>query len=129
MDDDPESKHSDEKCPHHLSPGDRRDTNIRQRVHIVPPIKMKKKASNEELQLVLDHFEAAQKKDIEAILKENEPQVIEYRDTMYAQALSDGITAESDDVSRLKVLARVVEYTFMNIEPPNEYTKVCISVI
>ena len=92
---------------------------------IEPSEKMKKNPSIEELQLVVDHFDAARTKDIEAILTEHEPHVLEHRDKIYAQALSDGITVDSDDRTRLKVLARVVEYTFNNVEPPDEYTKVC----
>ena len=92
---------------------------------IEPSKKMKKNPSTEELQLVVDHFDAARTKDIEAIMKEHEPHVLEHRDTIYAQALSDSITVDSDDRTRLKVLARVVEYTFNNVEPPDEYTKVC----
>ena len=87
--------------------------------------KMKKNPSREELQLVVDHFDAARTKDVEAILKEHELHVLEHRDTIYAQAMSDGFTVDSDDRTRLKVLARVVEYTFNNVEPPDEYTKVC----
>ena len=100
-----------------------RDSNIRQKVHVVPPKTLKKKASIEELQLVINHFAAAEEKDIEGILKQHEPHVLEYRDKIYAQALNDGVTVTSDDMTRLKVLAPVVEYAFMNIEPPNEYTK------
>ena len=83
-----------------------------------------KSATNQELLLVLDHFEAAQKKDIEAILKEHEPHVLTYRDDTYCQALRDGITSESDMNTRLAVLLKVMEFLFMNIEPPNHYTKV-----
>ena len=102
-----------------------RTLNIHQDVDIIPPKKMKKQATVEELQLVLEHFEMAHAKDIEAILLENEPHVIEYRDKMYAQAKKSGITAQSEDMIRLKVLGHVVQYAYMNIEPPNDYTKVC----
>ena len=120
------SNHSDSKPLNHPSPGlVDRESNITQKQQIVPPKKMKKKASKEELQLVVNHFAAAEEKDIEGILKQDEPHVLEYRDKIYAQALNDGVTVTSDDMTRLKVLAAVVEYAFMNIEPPNEYTKVC----
>eukprot|EP00486_Rosalina_sp_Unknown_P015656 CAMPEP_0201594786 /NCGR_PEP_ID=MMETSP0190_2-20130828/191985_1 /ASSEMBLY_ACC=CAM_ASM_000263 /TAXON_ID=37353 /ORGANISM="Rosalina sp." /LENGTH=687 /DNA_ID=CAMNT_0048054521 /DNA_START=190 /DNA_END=2253 /DNA_ORIENTATION=+ len=98
-------------------------TNIHQNVDIVPPKKMKKKATIEELQLVLDHFQVAKDKDIEAILRENEPHVLEYRDKMYEQARKSGINQQSEDMIRLKVLGHVVQYAYMNIEPPNDYTK------
>ena len=98
---------------------------IHQTKDVVPPKKMKKEATREELQLVLDHFERAHDKDIEQLLKENEPHVIEYRDKMYAQARKSGVTSDSEDMIRLKVLGHVVRYAYMNIEPPNEYTKVC----
>ena len=120
------SKHSDSKPLNHPSPAlVDRESNITQKQQVVPPKKMKKKASKEELQLVVNHFAAAEEKNIEGILKQHEPHVLEYRDKIYAQALNDGVTVNSDDMTRLKVLAAVVEYAFMNIEPPNEYTKVC----
>ena len=103
----------------------KRKTNIYQNEDIKAPIKMKKKASEEELQMVLDHFQEAHDKDIEQILVEHEPHVIRYRDAKYAEAKQLGITLDSDDKERLKILGDVVKFTYMNIEPPNEYTKVC----
>jgi len=80
--------------------------------------------TRDELKLVLEHFDAAQKRNMEAILTENEPQVLEHRDKIYTKAQADGITAESHSDSRLSVLSQVVEYLFMNVEPPNHYTKI-----
>eukprot|EP01084_Bolivina_argentea_P230964 389628_1 len=101
----------------------RRHSNITQIKDIVPPKKMKKEATVKELRQVINHHKIAQNKDIEDILTTNEPHVLNYRDKLYLEAHQNGITQHSSDAMRLKILAAVVEYAFMNIEPPNEYTK------
>eukprot|EP01084_Bolivina_argentea_P123889 219533_1 len=101
----------------------RRQTNIHQNINITPPKKMRQKATKDELQLVLNHFKIAKNKDIESILRKHEPHVLYYRDKLYNEAKQSGINAQSNDYMRLKILGAVVEFTYMNIEPPNEYTK------
>eukprot|EP01084_Bolivina_argentea_P173565 300639_1 len=97
--------------------------NITQKEDIIPPKKMKKAATLEELQMVIHHFDIAQQKDMEDILSVHEPHVLDYRDKQYLKAQDRGITADSDDDTRLKILTDVVQFAFMTIEPPNEYTK------
>eukprot|EP00484_Ammonia_sp_Unknown_P011321 CAMPEP_0197077230 /NCGR_PEP_ID=MMETSP1384-20130603/212508_1 /TAXON_ID=29189 /ORGANISM="Ammonia sp." /LENGTH=622 /DNA_ID=CAMNT_0042516091 /DNA_START=176 /DNA_END=2044 /DNA_ORIENTATION=+ len=88
-----------------------------------PPKKMRKKATPQELELVLKHYQIAMEKEIELILQQHEPHILVYRDQKYEAAKQKGIDAQSDDAERLKVLGDVVKYTYMNIEPPDEYTK------
>eukprot|EP01084_Bolivina_argentea_P117890 209274_1 len=81
------------------------------------------KPKYEELQLVIDHYKIAQNKNIEQILLANEPHIIQHKNKIYAKAKKDGITYNSDDIIRLKVLSNIIEYIYNTIEPPNEYTK------
>ena len=113
--------------PTSLSKQQQRLMNICQSEERIPLKKMKKKPTKSELQLVLQHFDEAMDKNIEQILMKHERHVIEKRDEIYAKAKKQGISAKSKDLVRLKVLADVIEYTFMNIEPPNDYTKVRMS--
>eukprot|EP01084_Bolivina_argentea_P108265 193476_1 len=93
------------------------------RMKTVPPKKMKKIATKKELEMVLEHYEYTNNRNIEQILLQHEPHIIEYRDRVYLEAKQNGITAQSSDYLRLKILGAVVEYTYMNIEPPDDYTK------
>jgi len=86
--------------------------------------KQRAPATRAQLSSVLDHFAIAQRKDIEALLREHEPEVLERRDAIYTSAAARGVCAESaTESARLSVLGRVVSFAFANIEPPNEYTK------
>eukprot|EP01084_Bolivina_argentea_P039418 72850_1 len=90
---------------------------------ITPASSMRKRPSEEELQLVLEHFKMAETKDFEQILYNNHPNILHFRDQTYSDAKQNQINCKSDDTKRLDVLKTVVEYAYMNIEPPNEYTK------
>ena len=72
--------------------------------------------------MVLDAFENAKTKNFENILKENEPEIIEFRDLMYKRAKEASIDKTSDDYKRLACIGKVVEFIFANVEPPNDYT-------
>jgi len=56
-------------------------------------------------------------------LQKNYPNVIEYRNMTYNDAKKKKITVESNNLQRLQYIAKVVEHTYYNIEPPDEYTK------
>lgn len=80
------------------------------------------KISDEEYASVLKHTKKAWTKDFQSIINNHEPQVIEYRNKTYNQAITDGITAHSPTALRLPYIQRVIEYTFESVEPPNKYT-------
>jgi hypothetical protein len=84
---------------------------------------LKRKPSADEWTLVESAYAQARMVDIESILREFEPKVLEKRDAVYARAQKRGVTEASDDKDRLAVVGEVVEYLFHNVEPPDEYTK------
>ena len=86
--------------------------------------KKKPKATRADNESVREHYKYAQKRDIEKVLRENHPQLIEKRDSIYKLARDNDINESSPVTDRLYYIGQVVKFCFFNIEPPNEYTAV-----
>jgi hypothetical protein len=84
----------------------------------------KKEFTAGEIDAVLRDTQNAWTRDLEAVLLDHEPHVIEYRNEIYLQALANGVTSQSPTEKRLFYIEKVVSFLFMNVEPPNKYTAI-----